>query len=132
MRIRGARFSRWSEKSTCLRISSRRSGAIASAARRERSISRSASCRASPACRKAAPLSEGRFSISPSVEYLERAYDEAKYGEFSSRPYLDMVIPSLLDPSMAPPGKHVMSIFVQYAPYRLNGGWTDARREAFG
>src|SRR6185436_13739302 len=74
----------------------------------------------------------GAISISPSVEYLERAYDEAKYGEFSSRPYLDMVIPSLLDPSMAPPGKHVMSIFVQYAPYRLNGGWTDARREAFG
>ena len=74
----------------------------------------------------------GAISISPSVEYLERAYDEAKYGEFSRRPYLDMVIPSLLDPSMAPPGKHVMSIFVQYAPYRLNGGWTDARREAFG
>jgi len=74
----------------------------------------------------------GAISISPSVEYLERAYDQAKYGEFSQRPYLDMVIPSLLDPSMAPPGKHVMSIFVQYAPYRLNGGWTDARREAFG
>ena len=74
----------------------------------------------------------GAISISPSVEYLERAYDEAKYGEFSSRPYLDMIIPSLLDPSMAPPGKHVMSIFVQYAPYRLNGGWTDAKREAFG
>ena len=74
----------------------------------------------------------GAISISPSVEYLERAYDEAKYGEFSRRPYLDMVIPSLLDPSLAPPGKHVMSIFVQYAPYRLNGGWTDARREAFG
>jgi phytoene dehydrogenase-like protein len=74
----------------------------------------------------------GAISISPSVEYLERAYDEAKYGEFSRRPYLDLVIPSLLDPGMAPPGKHVMSIFVQYAPYRLDGGWTDARREAFG
>jgi phytoene dehydrogenase-like protein len=74
----------------------------------------------------------GAISISPSVEYLERAYDQAKYGEFSQRPYLDVVIPSLLDPSMAPPGKHVMSIFVQYAPYRLNGGWTDARREALG
>jgi phytoene dehydrogenase-like protein len=74
----------------------------------------------------------GAISISPSVEYLERAYDEAKYGEFSSRPYLDIVIPSLLDPAMAPPGRHVMSIFVQYAPYHLNGGWTDARREAFG
>jgi phytoene dehydrogenase-like protein len=74
----------------------------------------------------------GAISVSPSVAYLERAYDEAKYGEFSRRPYLDIVIPSLLDPSMAPPGKHVMSIFVQYAPYHLNGGWTEARREAFG
>ena len=74
----------------------------------------------------------GAFSISPSVEYLERAYDDAKYGEFSRHPYMDIVIPSMIDPGMAPPGKHVMSIFVQYAPYHLNGGWTDARREAFG
>jgi phytoene dehydrogenase-like protein len=74
----------------------------------------------------------GAISISPSVAYLERAYDDAKYGEPSRRPYMDIVIPSMIDPSMAPPGKHVMSIFVQYAPYHLNGGWTDARREAFG
>jgi phytoene dehydrogenase-like protein len=74
----------------------------------------------------------GAISISPSVDYLERAYDEAKYGEFSRRPYMDIVIPSMIDPGMAPPGKHVMSIFAQYAPYHLNGGWTDARREAFG
>jgi phytoene dehydrogenase-like protein len=74
----------------------------------------------------------GAISISPSVDYLERAYDDAKYGEFSRRPYLDVVIPSLIDPAMAPPGRHVMSIFAQYAPYHLNGGWTDARREAFG
>jgi phytoene dehydrogenase-like protein len=74
----------------------------------------------------------GAISISPSVEYLERAYDDAKYGEVSRRPYMDIVIPSMLDPSMAPPGKHVMSIFVQYAPYHVNGGWTDARREALG
>jgi phytoene dehydrogenase-like protein len=74
----------------------------------------------------------GAISISPSVDYLERAYDDAKYGEFSRRPYLDIVIPSMIDPAMAPPGKHVMSIFAQYAPYGLNGGWTDARREAFG
>jgi phytoene dehydrogenase-like protein len=78
------------------------------------------------------PHLRGAISISPSVDYLERAYDEAKYGEYSKRPYMDIVIPSLLDPQMAPPGKHVMSIFVQYAPYHLNGGWTDARREAFG
>jgi phytoene dehydrogenase-like protein len=74
----------------------------------------------------------GAISISPSVAYLERAYDEAKYGELSRRPYMDIVIPSMLDPTMAPPGKHVMSIFVQYAPYHLNGGWSDARREEFG
>ncbi len=77
-------------------------------------------------------LMRGAISISPSVDYIERAYDQAKYGEFSSRPYMDIVIPSMLDPGMAPPGKHVMSIFAQYAPYHLNGGWTDARREAFG
>ncbi len=74
----------------------------------------------------------GAVSISPSVEYLERAYDDAKYGEFSRHPYMDIVIPSMIDPGMAPPGKHVMSVFVQYAPYHLNGGWTDERREAFG
>ena len=74
----------------------------------------------------------GAMSISPSVEYLERAYDDAKYGEFSRNPYMDIVIPSMIDPGMAPPGQHVMSIFVQYAPYHINGGWTDAKREAFG
>jgi phytoene dehydrogenase-like protein len=78
------------------------------------------------------PHLRGAISISPSVAYLERAYDDAKYGEFSREPYMDIVIPSQLDPTMAPPGKHVMSIFVQYAPYHLNGGWTDARREEFG
>ncbi len=78
------------------------------------------------------PHLRGAVSISPSIEYLERAYDDAKYGEISRRPYMDIVIPSLLDPAMAPPGKHVVSIFVQYAPYHLNGGWNDARREALG
>lgn len=74
----------------------------------------------------------GAISISPSQDYLERAYDDAKYGEFSRHPYMDVIIPSLIDPGMAPPGKHVMSCFVQYAPYKLNGGWNDERREAFG
>jgi phytoene dehydrogenase-like protein len=78
------------------------------------------------------PHLRGAVSISPSIAYLEQAYDDAKYGEISRRPYMDIVIPSMLDPSMAPPGKHVMSIFVQYAPYKLNGGWSDARREALG
>src|SRR5689334_11954885 len=75
----------------------------------------------------------GAISISPSVEYMERAYDDAKYGRYSRRPYIDMVIPSLTDPSVAPPGKHVMSCFVQYAPYKLRPGlnWDD-QREAFG
>src|SRR5688572_21260241 len=74
----------------------------------------------------------GAISISPSVDYIERAYDDAKYGEISRQPYMDIVIPTMMDPTMAPPGRHVMSIFVQYAPYHLNGGWTDARREALG
>lgn len=76
---------------------------------------------------------KGAISISPSLEYMEKAYDDAKYGDFSRRPYIDMIIPSLLDPDMAPPGKHVMSCFVQYAPYELaDGEWDDAKREAFG
>ena len=74
----------------------------------------------------------GAMSISPNLEYLERAYDDAKYGSFSRNPYMDIVIPSMIDPGMAPPGKHVMSIFVQYAPYDLKGGWNDIQREAFG
>jgi len=74
----------------------------------------------------------GAISISPSVDYMERAYDEAKYGRFSRRPYIDMVIPSLTDPSVAPPGKHVMSCFVQYAPYNLKEGNWDEKRDEFG
>jgi phytoene dehydrogenase-like protein len=75
----------------------------------------------------------GAISISPSVEYMERAYDDAKYGNFSRRPYIDMVIPTLTDPSVAPPGKHILSCFVQYAPYKLRPGlnWDD-QKQAFG
>ncbi len=76
----------------------------------------------------------GDITIAPGIDYLERAFDDAKYGDFSRRPFLDIVIPSLNDPSVAPPGKHVMSIFVQYAPYHLKDGpeqWP-GRREAFG
>ena len=78
------------------------------------------------------PHLRGAISISPAVDYMERAYDDAKYGRFSRRPYIDMVIPSLTDPSVAPPGKHVMSCFVQYAPYHLKEGNWDDEREAFG
>ncbi len=74
----------------------------------------------------------GAISISPGVDYMERAYDAAKYGDFSPQPYIDIVIPSLTDPSVAPPGKHVMSCFVQYAPYHLKRGTWDDRREEFG
>jgi phytoene dehydrogenase-like protein len=74
----------------------------------------------------------GAISISPDIDYLERAYDDAKYGDFSQRPYIDMIIPSMIDPDMAPPGKHVMSCFVQYAPYELREGNWDEKREAFG
>jgi phytoene dehydrogenase-like protein len=75
----------------------------------------------------------GAISFSPAVDYMERAYDDAKYGRFSRRPYIDTIIPTLVDPSMAPPGKHVMSCFVQYAPYHLaEGEWDDKAREAFG
>ena len=87
------------------------------------------------ACRPGSgPHVRGDIAIAPSVEYLEKAYDQAKYGDFSERPYMNIVIPSLVDPTVAPPGKHVMSIFVQYAPYDIKEGpefWPE-RREAFG
>src|SRR5437667_11167351 len=78
------------------------------------------------------PHLRGAVSISPSVDYMERAYDDAKYGRYSRRPYIDMVIPTLTDPSVAPPGKHVMSCFVQYAHYNLKEGTWDEQREEFG
>jgi phytoene dehydrogenase-like protein len=78
------------------------------------------------------PHLRGAISISPSVDYMERAYDDAKYGRYSRRPYLDLVIPTLTDPSVAPPGKHILSCFVQYAPYDLAQGSWDSEREAFG
>ncbi len=76
----------------------------------------------------------GDVAIAPSIDYLEKAYDQAKYGDFSERPYINMVIPSLVDPSVAPPGKHLISCFVQYAPYHIKEGpdYWPQRREAFG
>lgn len=76
----------------------------------------------------------GDIAIAPGTDYLERAYDQAKYGEFSTRPYINAVIPTLTDPTLAPPGKHIMSCFVQYAPYHIKEGaenWPKYR-EAFG
>jgi phytoene dehydrogenase-like protein len=74
----------------------------------------------------------GFTNIGPSMDYLERAYDEAKYGWYSTRPYLDCAVQSTIDPDMAPPGKHVMSCFVQYAPYHLRESDWDSERQNLG
>ncbi|MCA1735360.1 MAG: NAD(P)/FAD-dependent oxidoreductase [Actinobacteria bacterium] len=74
----------------------------------------------------------GFTNIGPSMDYLERAYDEAKYGWYSSRPYIDCAIQSTIDPDMAPPGKHVMSCFIQYAPYHLRESDWDSERQNLG
>ncbi len=78
----------------------------------------------------------GRIHIGHEIDYLERAFDESKYGSFSRQPYLEATIPSLTDPTLAPEGKHVMSIYMQYAPYKLKGDWPlcdwDIQRKALG
>jgi len=73
----------------------------------------------------------GRIHIGPDIDYLERAFDAAKYGDYSAAPYMDITIPSLLDPALAPAGAHVMSVYVQYAPYILQNGDWNSRREDF-
>jgi phytoene dehydrogenase-like protein len=72
----------------------------------------------------------GRLLVAPSSDYIERAYNHAKYNEFSSAPMLELTIPTLADPTLAPSGRHVMSVIVQYAPYALAGGW-DGQRQRF-
>lgn len=74
----------------------------------------------------------GRVHIGPEIDYLERAFDDSKYGNFSQHPYLDITIPTLTDPSLAPPGKHVMSIYMQYAPFKLKSGDWDGQRNNLG
>ncbi|HJX84296.1 MAG TPA: NAD(P)/FAD-dependent oxidoreductase, partial [Candidatus Angelobacter sp.] len=74
----------------------------------------------------------GRIHIGPEIDYLERAFDESKYGNFSSHPYLEVAIPSLTDESLAPSGRHVMSVYVQYAPFHLKGTDWDTQRGALG
>ena len=76
------------------------------------------------------PLLRGRLLVAPSPDYVERAYNHAKYSEFSSAPMLEVTIPTLADPALAPAGKHVMSVVVQYAPYDVGGGW-GAQRKPF-
>jgi phytoene dehydrogenase-like protein len=70
---------------------------------------------------------KGRLHIGHEIDYLERAFDESKYGNFSRQPYLEAAIPSLTDPTLAPDGQHVMSIYMQYAPYKLKGDWESQR-----
>ena len=75
-------------------------------------------------------LLSGRIQISPEIDYLERAFDAAKYGDYSRHPYIEAVIPSLWDSSLAPAGKHVMSVYMQYAPYKLrDADWSSKRGE---
>jgi phytoene dehydrogenase-like protein len=74
----------------------------------------------------------GRIHIGPEIDYLERAFDASKYGEFSKAPWLDVTIPTILDPSLAPDGKHVLSAYVQFAPFKLKEGNWDTRRKDLG
>jgi phytoene dehydrogenase-like protein len=74
----------------------------------------------------------GRIHIGPEIDYLERAFDESKYGDFSKQPYLEVAIPSISDPSLAPAGKHVMSIYMQFAPYKLKNSDWESQRKALG
>ena len=77
-------------------------------------------------------LLRSRIQISPEIDYLERAFDESKYGNFSRKPYLEIAFPSLSDPSLAPAGQHVMSIYMQYAPYKLKNSDWGSQRAALG
>jgi phytoene dehydrogenase-like protein len=74
----------------------------------------------------------GRIHIGPDIDYLERAFDASKYGDFSKAPWLDVTIPTILDPSLAPDGKHVLSAYVQFAPYKLKEGNWNSRRHDLG
>jgi len=78
------------------------------------------------------PQHAGTIDICPSLDYMERAYDEAKYGNWSSQPFLEAVIPTVYDDSIAPKGRHIMSVFCQFAPYDLKQGTWDTEKEKFG
>lgn len=84
------------------------------------------------AIEKGSPLTLGHMHFTDSLERLERAFDDWKDHRWSADPYVDMVIPTQYDPTIAPPGKHMMSVFVQYCPPEVEGGWTDEKRDAFG
>jgi len=86
-----------------------------------------------PAIPAGSPSLRGDLHVTDTLEMMERAYDDWKEGRWSRAPYIDMLIPSQIDPTLVPHGKHYMSVFVQYCPYRLaDGEWTAQKREAFG
>jgi len=86
-----------------------------------------------PAIPAGSPCTQGDMHVTDTIDMLERAYDDWKEGRWSRAPYIDMLIPTQIDPTMAPDGKHYMSVFVQYCPYRLaDGEWDDSKRKAFG
>ncbi len=78
------------------------------------------------------PQHRATMHICPSIDYVEHAWDDAKYGRPSTRPLLEMTVPTMYDPSLAPPGRHIMGIFLQYAPYTLRDATWDDQREPFG
>ena len=85
-----------------------------------------------PAIPKGSTLYHGDMHFIDSLERMERAYDDWKEGTFSKDPYVDMIMPSMIDPTMAPPGKHIMSCFVQYCPHQIEGReWTEPEKEEF-
>ena len=121
-----------SSRASCRATWSRASTATSSRARRPRSTSPSTALPRYPALGDRTDQYRGFINIGPSMEYLERAFDDAKYGWYSQRPYIDGAIQSIVDPDMAPPGKHVMSCFIQYVPYHLKGSDWDTEREGLG
>ncbi|HEV3087552.1 MAG TPA: NAD(P)/FAD-dependent oxidoreductase [Candidatus Elarobacter sp.] len=86
---------------------------------------------AAPGNSEPGPQHRGTVHLCPDQDYIERSFDEAKYGRASTKPVVECTIPSAVDPTVAPPGKHLMSMFCQYAPYHVAGGWTEAAKNAF-
>jgi len=85
-----------------------------------------------PALPAGSPLTLGHMHFTDTLERLERSFDDWKDKRWSQDPYVDVLIPTQYDPTMSPPGKHMMSVFVQYCPYDLDGGWNENQRQAFG
>jgi phytoene dehydrogenase-like protein len=94
-------------------------------------LPRFTSLRSREASEQAAALS-GRIRLASGVDAIERAFDAAKYGGFAEEPWIELTIPSIIDPALAPPGRHVVSAYVQYAPYHLRGSNWDSERDRLG